>query len=145
MKVDASKLFAALRHAASNFESAIDDALSETAAKGAQLAQDTGRAVFHSYSAKGLISKIQPLRNSAFQHSIIADAPYASWVEHGRGWIFPVRAKALRFIVDGKAVFAAYARPSQPKPFMQPTADKLQGGLIDEIVAKHINQLFLTR
>ena len=40
---------------------------------------------------------------------------YAGWVVKGRGWVFPVKKKALWW--PGLPHPVAYARPSKPNPF----------------------------
>ena len=47
-------------------------------------------------------------------------ASYAPFVEYGRGFVYPKKAKTLAWKGDdGKMVFARYARPSKPRPFMK--------------------------
>lgn len=41
--------------------------------------------------------------------------PYGKYVEAGHGWIYPRKAKALRFTVGGKTVFAKKVRPVEGK------------------------------
>jgi hypothetical protein len=80
-------------------------------------------------------------------------AKYAPFVEFGRGWVYPVNAKALSWeVVEGGGyrtatsgrryhtgltrtrVFAMYSRPSKPKPFM---------GKIAQKATPEINKLFV--
>lgn len=42
---------------------------------------------------------------------IVNRVPYGRYVEAGHGWIYPRKAKALRFTVGGKTVFAKSVRP----------------------------------
>ena len=44
--------------------------------------------------------------------------PYARWVIEGRGYVFPVRAKMLRWFDEqtGKPIFAKFARPAPKHP-----------------------------
>lgn len=62
---------------------------------------------------------------------------YAYFVERGRGWVFPIRARMLSWIdrSSGKRVFAMSARPSSPKPFMEPSSRQL-GPIADREFAK---------
>lgn len=46
---------------------------------------------------------------------IVNRVPYGKYVEAGHGWIVPVRARALRFTVGGKTVFAKRVRPVEGK------------------------------
>jgi hypothetical protein len=139
--IDAKHLLNKLQNIKAGLANAIDDGLSEAATKGAAIAKDVGAKHFKHASASGLLSKIKPMRASAFQHSILADAPYASYVEFGRGWVFPVKAKALRFVIDGQVIFAKSAKPSKPVSFMGAAATELQNGLLDRIMAQHIAAL----
>jgi len=47
---------------------------------------------------------------------------YAGWVLKGRGWVFPVKKKALWW--PGLPHPVAYARPSKANPFMMRAKDK---------------------
>ena len=51
---------------------------------------------------------------------------YSSYVDQGRGWVFPIRAKCLRFVIDGRVIFAMKARPSRPRLFMQEAQEHLE-------------------
>jgi len=42
---------------------------------------------------------------------------YAPWVHDGRGPIVPVRAQALRFVINGRVVFAKKVGPAKAQPF----------------------------
>ena len=49
---------------------------------------------------------------------------YASYIEFGRGPVFPIQAKCLRWISPGGAVvFRKSAGPSRPRPFMKDAKD----------------------
>lgn len=54
------------------------------------------------------------------------DADYAEYIEYGRGPVRPVNAMALHWIdpETGKDVFAQYAGPTEPQPFMEPAVLK---------------------
>lgn len=43
---------------------------------------------------------------------------YAGYVENGRGWVYPKKAKALRFVINGKVIYAKKARPSKPVRYL---------------------------
>lgn len=53
-------------------------------------------------------------RDGRTSATVSVDTRYAIWQEEGRGWVFPKKAKALRFRPKGSAkfVFAARARPA---------------------------------
>lgn len=65
-------------------------------------------------------------------------APYALFVEQGTGLfgpsgqlIFPRRAKALRFEINGKTVFAKYVRGFPGRFFVRRTAEEVKPLLFD--------------
>jgi hypothetical protein len=48
-------------------------------------------------------------------------APWSRWLERGRGPVYPIRAKVLRWVApSGKVIFAPRAGPAAPRPFMAP-------------------------
>lgn len=53
--------------------------------------------------------------------------PYAKWVIEGRGFVYPVRASALRWIDPntGNPIFAKFARPVPAHPIFVFTPDEL--------------------
>jgi hypothetical protein len=52
--------------------------------------------------------------------------PYPIAVHNGRGWVYPVRKKALRWVTRaGAVVFAKSARPSRPNPWLWRTFVRL--------------------
>lgn len=55
---------------------------------------------------------------------------YAKYVEFGRGWVYPIRAKALHWMGrGGKHIFARWARPAKAQPFMRPAIEAGLGRL----------------
>lgn len=74
-------------------------------------------------------------------------ANYASFVEYGRGYVYPVKGNVLSWKDQtGKTIFARYAKPSKPRPFMAQIVAKSQGGIeqlfrqaLDMIVTKIAN------
>lgn len=44
---------------------------------------------------------------------------YSSWVDQGRGEVVPVRAKCLRFVIDGRVIFTMRSKPVSPREFMK--------------------------
>ena len=57
------------------------------------------------------------------QAIIYPDAPQAKFVIKGRGPVRPVHAKALRFVVGGKTVFAKYVKGTKPNPYFWRSID----------------------
>lgn len=53
-----------------------------------------------------------------FAVDVRSDASHTKWVLGGRGWVFPVRAKALHWVSkSGGDVFSMKAKPVPPNPF----------------------------
>jgi len=53
------------------------------------------------------------------------DAPYAEFVEFGRGPITAEEGKVLHFFTkDGEEVFTKHVGPTEPQPFLQPAVIK---------------------
>lgn len=75
-----------------------------------------------------LFNSIKPKFDSDTRATLSADAPYAGFMENGTRahFIFPVRAKALRFVQNGQIRFAAWVfHPgTKSRPFMQHARDK---------------------
>lgn len=69
--------------------------------------------------AAGIRFRVQPLEGG-FILELVSDAFYLKWILNGRGWVYPVRAKALRWeTATGQVVYAKSARPTKPNPFPQ--------------------------
>ena len=62
---------------------------------------------------------------------------YSSYVEEGRGAVVPVRAKFLRFVINGQVIFTKYSRPVTPRLFMDEAAKK-----VEEAAAKTAKEIF---
>lgn len=55
---------------------------------------------------------------AAMRVEVFSQQFYTDWVINGRGWVYPIHAKALHWkTCDGEDVFAMYSRPSKPNPF----------------------------
>jgi len=61
------------------------------------------------------------------------------WLDVGRGWVRPVRARALRFWIRGQKVFAQYARPSPALNILFRSASWVWSNL-DQIVKEEIEK-----
>lgn len=77
---------------------------------------------------------VGPFRASV---AVVADANYAYFVHEGisspRNRILPVRAKALRFFIGGRVVFAASTRVSNKmrgRPFLRDAAQEVTAQLL---------------
>jgi len=77
--------------------------------------------------------------------TIGTDAPYAEYIEFGRGPVRPVNAEVLHFFTkDGNEVFTKYSGPTEPQPFLEPAVIKVTGKFSDiyaEIQGDFINKL----
>ena len=91
--------------------------------------------------------KFGELRNSLFSRQttmyrmeIGSRSRYAIFVEKGTRphMIYPVRARALRFVVDGKVVFARKVRHpgTRAQPFVKPTVDRFVVFIREQILSK---------
>jgi len=84
---------------------------------------------------------INIIYNGMFARTVIADKFYAYWVEFGNNqkgpYIYPKRAKALHFWINGKEIFAKRVRAHGPLPFMRPAGDfarkKAKGIMVKEL------------
>lgn len=59
------------------------------------------------------------------------------WLDRGRSWVYPVRARALRFWKGGKKIFAMYARPSPALNILYRSA-QLVWSRLDQIVTEEV-------
>ena len=58
------------------------------------------------------------------------------WLDRGRGWVFPVKRRALRWIGrGGEVVFSRYSRPSQPQFIFEKVRAWVQSQ-VDKIVSE---------
>lgn len=69
-----------------------------------------------------LRSSIEITKAGLFKNIIGTKVSYAKYLEFGNHqngpWIYPKRAKALRFVIDGKVIFAKRVRSHGPLPFL---------------------------
>lgn len=140
LEVDISKFRQQMQKLQDGLQQVVSQGLQEIAEQGAKTARE--QKEFKSHGTGGLEDAIQAYRNSALQQGILANKPYASWVEYGNGpagsKIYPTSAKALHFYIDGKEVFAKYVTASAPKPFMSKAVSFVnQSG--EQIMARHLN------
>lgn len=57
-------------------------------------------------------------------------ARYAPFVEYGRGYVYPKQKKVLSWVnQSGERIFAKFARPSKPRPFMGKIVEKSQADI----------------
>lgn len=115
-----------------------EQAVQQIGERGAQLARDT--KLFHN---DGPLKQATEFRKAtAFAGYVIADKPYAYWLEEGNNqqgpFIKPVFAKALHFFINGHEVFAKKVKSHPPLPFMAQARDQLEKEAI-QIIQQHLS------
>jgi hypothetical protein len=91
----------------------------------------------HTYN---LLNSVKITKETSNTVRLEATAHYAQWVEFGRGWVYPVRAKALRFVIDGNVIFAKKSKPVRPRFFMK-SAAHFSRNTYDRIVQPLLNEV----
>ncbi len=129
----------ALDRAAAQFkrevERVVATAVAEAAMAGAQEAKDTAK--FKDRTGK-LRASIQANPTGPMTAEIVADAPYASWVNDGtEPHAIVAHGRALRFEVGGDILFRASVQHpgTQPDGFMERAAAKAEEVLVERIAA----------
>lgn len=76
---------------------------------------------FQYYGDNGIKSHTTVIKESPTIRGVLTDRYYASWVNYGNAplgtKIYPVNAKALRFVINGQVFFRKWVRASRPRPF----------------------------
>lgn len=119
IRFDASALITALKAIQAELPAVIEGSLDTLAEIGATNAKST--RLYRNRT--GLLRReTKWLKAGALMRTVIADTGYASYIENGNdpggGRIYPRRAKALRFVIDGKVIFRKSVRAAKPRPFM---------------------------
>lgn len=144
LKVDSSKLIAALKGISNELDSVISSSLDTLAEIGASNARSS--RLFKNRSGT-LRREIKFTRDGEMARRVIADTNYAGYVEFGNRpggtgqRIYPKRAKALRFEVDGKVIFRKWVRSHGPLPFMGKARD-LMVSFIPDLFENNLGRLF---
>lgn len=81
---------------------------------------DLGKKVAQSKSKGSLRRAISIDSEGISEKNLVAAKPYAAFIENGRGIVKPKTKKVLRFVINGKVVFAKSVGPVKPRPFMKP-------------------------
>ena len=96
-------------------------------------AADFARRVMHDYAPKRtgrLAESIVVQAPSELERAVGPTVEYASYVEYGRGWVYPVHARALRIPLEsGEAIFRKSARPAAGRHFVDKTMFELRDAL----------------
>jgi hypothetical protein len=136
------EFIAALRKAEQQFIPTINEALDEIAEIAQQKAKST--TLFGGSATGGLRGSINIHKNGSFSRMVLAEKDYAGYVEYGNNqkgpYIYPIKAKALHFWINGREIFAKKVRSHGPLPFMNDakeyTIKKIPG-----ILAKHLGKI----
>jgi len=111
-----------LNHLIRTLEPAMDKAVHEIA-KIVQFKARTSTL----FKGTALRKAIGIQNNGSLSRTVLADKDYAGYVEYGNNqkgsYIYPVRAKALHFRINGQEIFAKKVRSHGPLPFMRVARD----------------------
>jgi len=133
---------AALAKAGQQFASKVENSLEDIAKVAQQQAKSSH--LFGGSVNGGLRAAIKILSNGRFSRTVLADKDYAGYVEYGNNqkgpYIYPIRAKALHFFMNGKEIFAKRVRAHGPLPFMD-EAKQYTIKKIPSIITKHIKEI----
>jgi hypothetical protein len=117
----------------------VTEGLNDAAEQGAQMAR-TETFYTPRSSGSGLKEATQAEKVGPNHARIVANKYYASWVNDGRGEIFPVQAKMLVFQIDGVWIHTKHVKASQPFPFFSNMV-KWEEDNYQKIVQRHIERL----
>lgn len=143
-RIDSTAFRASLVAAAKALRKSIFQAVSESARKAAEFARAT--TLFRDRN-KQLRPSIRAKTLSPTRAQAIAGARHGAWVElgntfrSGARYIYPKRAKFLRFEIDGQTIFARRVRASAPRPFMTEAGKKTEP-LFDQLCRDAVDRMF---
>lgn len=100
----------------------IIDGLDEAVTDGLELVGDVGQDAARAKAGPGNLSNTIELRPAGDGWDLAASAPYAGYVERGRGPVVARKGGVLRFEVAGRVIFRPRVGPARPRPFMRPAA-----------------------
>lgn len=136
LSLDLTAFEAAIHRLEAGLTAAVGDALTELAELAAKAAQSE-------FASGPLRDSIKAYSVSVLHKGVLANQPYASWVEYGNGppgsRIYPKVAKFLHFHWKGKEFFCRSVKASKPRPYMA-KASMLASRDGESIVAAHINR-----
>ncbi|MEM3646560.1 MAG: HK97 gp10 family phage protein [Thermofilum sp.] len=102
------------------------------------------RRIMYDYAPKRtgrLAESITVESPGAFERRVGPTVEYAKYVEHGRGPVYPVRARALRIELEtGEVIFRKRAGPAPGAHFVESTAYEVRDAL-PEIVEKIVGEV----
>lgn len=117
-----------LRSIASRLESTLDRAAYILANEGKWEAKSR---------TKGKLKRSIVVKKRGKGAELSATAPYAGFVEHGRGPIVARPGSFLVFQVAGRTVFAKRVGPQRANPFMKPARDAMEkSSAVETVIAE---------
>lgn len=131
ISIDEGDAISMLQAAVSGLQDAINAGLEKAAVRVQQIAQ--GLAPVRTGALRASIT----YEVGDMEATITATAPYAHFVEFGRGEVSPRTAKVLHW----DEVFTMHAGPAAPRPFMRPAAQQA-AGLIQSSMAEAVALAF---
>lgn len=122
INIDSSALQKWLLQASVKLQHSATNALQRTARYAATQAKSSSRYKSHTYALR---KSVRGELLSPYRARTIADAKHAGWVENGNkplsggSRIYPTRAKALRFVLNGQVHFRKWVNVAKPRPYMR--------------------------
>ncbi len=120
-------------------DSGLHSAILELGELGVKHAQET--KLFHNNGPLRSATKFHLINQ--FHGFVLADKPYAYWLEKGNNqqgpFIYPKFAKCLHFFANGQEVFTKKVKSHGPLPFMEQARDQLQREA-DAIIKAHMKK-----
>ena len=104
--------------------------------------QECGELVVaeESRRTKGSLAKSFYTYKSGDSQIIDNTKEYAQYVEYGRGPVYAVNAKALRFVINGEVLFRKSVGPMKAQPFVKDSLNSASGKF-NHVFDKHLNKL----
>jgi Bacteriophage HK97-gp10, putative tail-component len=127
-----SELLALLDDIENHLPNAVEDAL-----------QECGQivALEESKRTKGQLSKSFYTYKDGNGTQIVDNSKdYAQYLEYGRGPVTAIKAKALRFVINGEVIFRKSVGPMKAQPFVKESI-AASNGQFKSIFEKHINKM----
>lgn len=143
IKLDSEAFRKDLARAISKLPGRVQLALKHTAQYAALMARTSKLYKKHTHELEKSIG----IKVIAADHvQTIATAKHAWWVQNGNtpeggGNIYPKRAKALRFVINGTTIFAKWVRPAAPRPYMTEAATKAEP-VFERLCKESIDTMF---
>jgi len=111
-----------------------------------EIAQNHAKSTnsFRYHTSSGLQGNINIIKNGHFARTVLANKDYAYYLEYGNNqkgpYIYPVRAKALHFWINGKEIFAKRVRSHEGYFFMKKAKEFATNKIID-VIKQHFKSI----